>query len=147
MTCFCNPFFLPLCRQRLTLFFFLVFSQIAVSDVQTFGTMVEGVDRISALITRYAKLESTVLLRTCDLTSQLSSALVKLYGSVLKYLANTCRYYRKSTLSEEPCLCPPHASGLFEFRHKMLIKVTHSLMLVFHREGAEKCSQQHQING
>ncbi|KAI7919212.1 ankyrin repeat and SOCS box protein 7 [Pyricularia oryzae] len=71
---------------------------IAVSDVQTFGTMVEGVDRISALITRYAKLESTVLLRTCDLTSQLSSALVKLYGSVLKYLANTCRYYRKSTL-------------------------------------------------
>ncbi|KAH8847125.1 hypothetical protein MCOR23_011399 [Pyricularia oryzae] len=71
---------------------------IAVSDVQTFGTMVEGVDRISALITRYAKLESTVLLRTCDLTSQLSSALVRLYGSVLKYLAKTCRYYRKSTL-------------------------------------------------
>jgi hypothetical protein len=74
--------------------------QAAVNDNQTFGTMAESLERISCIIFRYTDLEARVLIRTSVLTSQLSTALVKLYGSALGFLAHACRYYGQSTLSE-----------------------------------------------
>ncbi|KAK4139187.1 uncharacterized protein C8A04DRAFT_40914 [Dichotomopilus funicola] len=72
--------------------------QVTVNDTQTFGTMAEGLERISSIVALYTHLEAKVLIRNSVLTSQLSTALVKLYGSALRFLANACRYYAQSTL-------------------------------------------------
>ncbi|KAK3357803.1 ankyrin repeat and SOCS box protein 7 [Lasiosphaeria hispida] len=72
--------------------------QAAVNDNQTFGTMAESLERISSIVVRYTDLETRVLIRTSALTSQLSTALVRLYGSALGFLAHACRYYGQSTL-------------------------------------------------
>jgi len=71
--------------------------QMTVNDVQTFGGMVESLEAISSIITRYTELETRVLIRTSQLTNQLSRALVKLYGAALRFLAQARRYYAKST--------------------------------------------------
>jgi hypothetical protein len=74
--------------------------QVAVNDLQTFGTMADSLERISCIIVRYTDLESRVLIRTSVFTSHLSTALVRLYSSALGFLAHACRYYGQSTLSE-----------------------------------------------
>ncbi|KAH6616059.1 ankyrin repeat-containing domain protein [Chaetomium sp. MPI-SDFR-AT-0129] len=72
--------------------------QATVNDTQTFGTMAESLERISSIVARYTDVETRVLIRTSVLTNQLSTALMKLYGSALRFLAHACRYYAQSTL-------------------------------------------------
>ncbi|RYP15969.1 hypothetical protein DL765_005409 [Monosporascus sp. GIB2] len=93
--------------------------QMAVNDCETFGGMVENIEAISSIITRYTEVEARVLFRTSNLTKQLSVALVKLYGSALRFLAHASRYYGQSSVKralkstiriaksvvEEPMLC------------------------------------------
>ncbi|KAM0259059.1 hypothetical protein ACHAQJ_003560 [Trichoderma viride] len=74
-----------------------VLLQMAVNDSQTFGSMVESLETISAIIVRYTELETRVLIRTSNLTNQLSTALVRLYGAALKFLSHVRRYYGHGT--------------------------------------------------
>ena len=71
--------------------------------------MVESLEGISSIIVRYTELETKVLIRTSNLTNQLSASLIKLYGSTLQFLAHASRYYGQSTLSEQ--LLPAHDNG------------------------------------
>lgn len=61
--------------------------------------MIESIEAVASIIARYTEVEARVLLRTSNLTKQLSAALVKLYGSALKFLAHASRYYGQSTFS------------------------------------------------
>ncbi|KAF3055258.1 Ankyrin repeat domain-containing protein 50 [Daldinia childiae] len=71
--------------------------QMSVNDCQTFGAMVESIEAISSIVARYTEVEARILLRTSNLTKQLSGALVKLYGSSLRFLAHASRYYEQKT--------------------------------------------------
>lgn len=62
--------------------------------------MAESLEVIARIITRYTELETRVLFRTSHLTKQLSVALVKLYGSALRFLAHARQYYGKRTIRE-----------------------------------------------
>lgn len=76
-----------------------------MNDSQTFGAMVEGMELVSNLITRYAILEK-LYLRTVTRSEaeaegkkQLAQAILKLYIAVLVYLSKAKRYYSRHTAS------------------------------------------------
>ncbi|CAD0088138.1 unnamed protein product [Aureobasidium vineae] len=62
--------------------------------------MAEGIDLVSAMITRYAVVESLYLLEDSSLRGQLTDSITKLYVAILKYLGIANAYYNKSTASE-----------------------------------------------
>ncbi|KAH0362119.1 hypothetical protein KCU65_g8285, partial [Aureobasidium melanogenum] len=70
---------------------------IAVNDSMSFQAMAEGIDLVSAMITRYAVVESLYLLEESTLRAQLTSGITKLYVSILRYLSGAKTYYNKST--------------------------------------------------
>ncbi len=74
--------------------------QIIVSDHQAFDIILEGVERISNLICRYAVFEALYLMNP-QLNSYegLQKALTGLYESVLKYLLEVKRFYAKPLAS------------------------------------------------
>ncbi|KAI1421122.1 ankyrin repeat and SOCS box protein 7 [Xylaria sp. FL1777] len=74
------------------------FLQMAVNDCETFGNMLEGIEKVSNVIATYTELETRVLIRRSVLTRQLSIALVKLYRAVLEFLAKAHSYYRQRTI-------------------------------------------------
>jgi len=81
--------------------------QMAVNDCQTFGDMADGIERVSNVVATYAELETRVLLRKSALTRQLTIALIKLYKSVLQFLAQALHYYKQRTISTfPPCASP-----------------------------------------
>ena len=66
--------------------------------------MIDGVEHVSNLITRYTILE-TIYLDTLTeaktaVRDQLQSSLTKLYAAILAYLAKARRYYDRSTVGE-----------------------------------------------
>ena len=75
--------------------------QITFNDVQTFGTLAEGVETVSKLIARYAIFEAAYLHPSSHTPSvsqeRLSEALIVLYSAILTYLAKAGRYYSQST--------------------------------------------------
>jgi hypothetical protein len=64
--------------------------------------MIEGVEHVSNLITRYTILEAIYVdtLREARTAAyeQLQSALTKLYATILTYLTKASRYYDKNTI-------------------------------------------------
>lgn len=66
----------------------------------SFQDMAEGIELVSAMITRYAVVESLYLLEDSSLRAQLTDGIIKLYISILKYLGIAKAYYNKSTLSK-----------------------------------------------
>jgi hypothetical protein len=74
--------------------------QIAVNDSSTFQDMAEGIELVSAMITRYAVVESLYLLEDSFLRIQLTDGIIKVYVAILKYLGIANTYYNKSTFSE-----------------------------------------------
>ena len=66
----------------------------------TFQDMAEGIELVSAMITKYAVVESLYLLEESSLKTQLTNGITKLYVSILRYLSNAKRYYDKSTWSK-----------------------------------------------
>ncbi|KAJ0421467.1 ankyrin repeat-containing domain protein [Aspergillus carlsbadensis] len=73
------------------------FLQLAVNDVERYSAMIEGVEVVSGIIARYAEVEKAQLLGRSNLKTQLENGLVKLYASVLSYLAEAKKYYASST--------------------------------------------------
>jgi hypothetical protein len=59
--------------------------------------MLEGMELVSNLITRYAIFEGLYLQTTSAAKDQLSQSMVKLYAAVLKYLSNARCYYDRNT--------------------------------------------------
>ena len=59
--------------------------------------MFEGLECISRLVTRYALVEAMYLKRCSLLEEQLCSALIRVYASILVFLAHSKRYYVRST--------------------------------------------------
>ena len=76
------------------------YHQVAVNDIQTFGTMVESLELISRLITRYAIFEELYIQRASTLRGELLKALVILYAKILTVLADATKYFRTSILGE-----------------------------------------------
>ena len=74
--------------------------QIAVNDSSTFQDMAEGIELVSAMITRYAVVESLYLLEDSSLRTQLTDGIIKVYVAILKYLGIANTYYNKSMFSE-----------------------------------------------
>ncbi|KAJ8121057.1 hypothetical protein ONZ43_g2399 [Nemania bipapillata] len=74
------------------------FLQMAVNDCDTFGNMLQAVEKATNIVATYTELETRVLLRRSVLTRQLSVALLKLYKDVLHFLAEAHKYYKHHTI-------------------------------------------------
>lgn len=70
----------------------------AINDVSIFGTMAEGLERVSNLVVRSRIFEIVYLTEASAAKSHLEEALVRLYVAILTYLANARRYYEKRTI-------------------------------------------------
>jgi hypothetical protein len=80
--------------------------QTTINDSQIFGAMVDGVECVSELITRYAILEKIYLKRdyTALAKDQLSQSIIKLYAGMLRYLSKAKQYFYQNaagSLSED----------------------------------------------
>jgi len=64
-----------------------------VNDAETFGSMAEGLEHVSNLITRYAIFENLYLQVDSAVDDQLADAIVRLYTAILTYLSKASRYY------------------------------------------------------
>lgn len=62
--------------------------------------MLESIEKVSSVVARYTELETRVLIRTSVLTKQLSTALVKLYTAILRFLVKARHYYATGTISK-----------------------------------------------
>ncbi len=80
---------------------YLTVDQLTVSDCQTFGRMLESVEKASSIIAMYTEVETRLLIRVSALTRQLSASLIKLYVAVMQFLANAYDYYNRSTIRKE----------------------------------------------
>jgi hypothetical protein len=70
-----------------------------VNDSQTFGTMAEGVEFVSNLITRYTIVEQLYLQKPSAAKYQLTQAILRLYSTVLIYLSKAKSYYQRNIFS------------------------------------------------
>lgn len=73
--------------------------QLTINDSSIFGAMLQGVDAIAKMITRYAIFEG-IYLASHVLTpaeTQLAQSLTKLYASILVFLGKALHYYSKNT--------------------------------------------------
>ena len=60
--------------------------------------MLEGLEKVSSLITRYAMVEDMYLRRSSSsLEGQLSNALIRLYTSILVFLAKSRKFFSRKT--------------------------------------------------
>ncbi|ERF76446.1 hypothetical protein EPUS_07326 [Endocarpon pusillum Z07020] len=88
--------------------------QIAINDGQIFGAMVEGVELVSNTTARYAILEKIYLGegKAFTMHDQLSTALVKLYMSILRYLSKAKKYFSENTAKRmvKSTVCSAEAS-------------------------------------
>ena len=81
--------------------YFLIFrTQAAVNEYDTNEALLEGLEYVTSLIARYAKLEDLYLNQASLAKDQLSVAIVRLYTAVLIYLARASRFYSRNTPSE-----------------------------------------------
>ncbi|KAI0442535.1 ankyrin repeat and SOCS box protein 7 [Xylaria telfairii] len=74
------------------------FLQMAVNDCDTYGNMLQAVEKVTNIVATYTELETRVLLRRSVLARQLSAALLKLYKDVLHFLAEAHKYYKQHTI-------------------------------------------------
>ncbi len=77
-------------------------NEIAVSDINKFAFIVEGVETIAHTISRYAIFEQIYLGRVKTATHAmrgLKEALVRLYAVILKYLSKAKSYLEENTAS------------------------------------------------
>jgi hypothetical protein len=74
--------------------------QVALSDKQVFGAMVEGLETISHLITRYAMFEDLYMQRDTAARDELEAMLTGRYAEVLTFIAKAKKYFQSSTASK-----------------------------------------------
>lgn len=73
---------------------------IAIEDAQTFGAMVEGIERVTMLITRCGILEELYLIPGFSDDIGFEEALIELYATILKFECNAIRFYGRNTASK-----------------------------------------------
>ena len=71
-----------------------------MNEYDTNEALLEGLEYVTSLIARYAKLEDLYLNQASLAKDQLSVAIVRLYTAVLVYLARASRFYSRNTPSE-----------------------------------------------
>ena len=74
--------------------------QAAVSDNQVFGAIVEGLETVSHLITRYAIFENLYIRHGTTTQGDLEAMLMILYTNILIYLAKARKYFQTATASK-----------------------------------------------
>ncbi|KAF8850217.1 hypothetical protein BDZ45DRAFT_205985 [Acephala macrosclerotiorum] len=108
--------------------------KIATNDCQIYGAMVDGVEHISNLITRYHVLEAIYLKPVAGGDSkpreQFEASLVKLYAAIMLYLVKARRFFEKSTvrrMAGAVVQSPPLSSRDLLFYHQKLQVTLQSL--------------------
>lgn len=77
-----------------------------MNEIETFGAMMESLEEVTNVITRYAIVENLYLQQSPPANAKLEDAIVKLYAAVLLYLSQACRYYgRRSGGIQSVKLC------------------------------------------
>ena len=69
--------------------------QAAISEHKIYEGMIEGVERVTDVIARYAWIETLYLHASSRMRTELQNAITKLYVAVLSFLAKARRYYAK----------------------------------------------------
>ncbi|KAH6680268.1 hypothetical protein B0J14DRAFT_648647 [Halenospora varia] len=69
----------------------------SISDNENFAAMIEGLERVTNAITRYAIFEDIYSRQRTSASDQLKTSLVSLYASILTFLANCHRYFGLNT--------------------------------------------------
>src|SRR5436853_1919646 len=75
-------------------------SQAPSDDIQNFGAMVEGVERVSSVLVQCAFIEQLFMSNTFMWRSQLSDLLTGLYASVLDFCSKGKSFSRRITTGE-----------------------------------------------
>ena len=75
--------------------------QVAVNDKKTFEELIESLEAVSHLITRYAIFEELYLQRESAARYELEDMIVRLYAEVLTFLAKARKYLQSSSTSKE----------------------------------------------
>lgn len=68
-----------------------------VSENQIYSSTVEGIELVSRLITQYATVETLYLKGSSEIETLLSKALVRLYASILVFLARAKKFFSRRT--------------------------------------------------
>jgi hypothetical protein len=82
--------------------------QMAVNEKKVFGEMIENLETVSYLITRYALLEELYLQRNSAARDKLEDMVVRIYAEILTFLAKARKYFHGSTKGKR-------ASPLYEW--------------------------------
>ena len=72
----------------------------SVANVQQYTVILEGLEIVAHMITKYRIVESLYLDHGAQLTDQLRSGIVELYTLLLSFLCKARRFYEKAMLSE-----------------------------------------------
>ena len=72
----------------------------SINDVQRFASVLEGIEQITNLLSRYTLIEEIYLQQSSKAVDLLEQAVIKLYAHVLTYLAQAKRYYNENTGSK-----------------------------------------------
>lgn len=75
-------------------------TQATVNEYDTNEALLEGLEYVTSLIARYAKVEDLYFNHISPTKGQLSMAIVRLYTAVLIYLARASKFYSRPTASE-----------------------------------------------
>lgn len=71
--------------------------QATINDVQIFGAMMDTIEKVSNIVARCAVLEYLYLHTSSSLSTQLESAMIRLYAATLEHLVAAKRYCSKHT--------------------------------------------------
>ena len=74
-------------------------NQLGISDIELFSGIVEGIESVSRLITRYTIIENLYLDRDCEAAAGLRECIKALYSAILVYLAKVKFYLTGSSWS------------------------------------------------
>lgn len=85
-----------LCHHRILICLCRGF-QAVVSENQIYSSTVEGIELVSRLITQYATVETLYLKGSSEIETQLTKALVRLYASILVFLARAKKFFSRRT--------------------------------------------------
>ena len=69
---------------------------VTINTTKTYGSLVDGIECVSRIISRYTQIERTYIRGASKLQDDLAPSLVKLYTSTLKYLVAADEYFGQS---------------------------------------------------
>ena len=75
--------------------------QVAVNDKKNFEELIESLEAVSHLITRYAIFEELYLQRESAARHELEDTIVRLYAEILTFLAKARKYLQSSATSKK----------------------------------------------